>query len=157
IDVPGIDAGVEGALRQLHLGRDLRDRPAAPTVLGVDHGAEIARPVAALAVRELQTEDVPGRARLRRGPRGAPVGAAVDDALLARDPWGPRIHAGDGAERPLRARILPLPGLGPIRGVEDTAELADHPSLAIGRETGGEQSLADLTQRDRRGASGGGR
>src|SRR6185369_9253891 len=94
VDVAGIDAGVERALGQLHLRRDLRDRPAAPGVLGVDHGPEVTRAVAPLPARELEAEDVTARSRLRRRPRRAAIARTVDDALLARDPCGAGVDAG---------------------------------------------------------------
>src|SRR5207247_866500 len=87
---------------------------------------------------------------------GAAVARAVDDALLAGDPRALRVEACDREERPLRPGVLPLPGLAPVRGVEDAAQLAHHPAVAVGREAGAEEALADLAQGDGRGARRGG-
>src|SRR5437764_8435306 len=66
------------------------------------------------------------------------------------------VEACDGEERPLRPGVLPLPGLAPVRGVEDAAQLAHHPTVAVGREAGAEEALADLAQADGGGARRGG-
>src|SRR5205807_1156328 len=152
-----VDARVEPAGGQLHLGPDARRGPGPAAVLGVDQGAEVARAVATRGGGELEAEEVARRARLGLAPGDAAVGRAVDDALLAGDPGAPRVEAGDREERPLRPGVLPLPGLAPVRGVEDAAQLAHHPAVAVGREAGGEEALADLAQADGRGARRGGK
>src|SRR5207247_6158759 len=147
-----VDPGVERARGQLHLGPDARHGPGLAAVLGGDHAAEGALAVATRVSGELEAEEVARRARLGLAPGGAAVGRAVDDALLAGDPRAPRIEAGDREERPLRPGVLPLPGLAPVRGVEDAAQLAHHPAVAVGREAGAEEALAELAPADGRGA-----
>src|SRR5207249_10639555 len=107
---------------------------------------------------ELEAEEMARRAGLRLAPGGAAVARAVDDALLAGDPRALRVEACDREERPLRPGVLPLPGLAPVRGVEDAAQLAHHPAVAVGREAGAEEALADLRSEERRvGKEGGSR
>ena len=152
VHVSRVNAGIERALGQLDLGRNVRDRPSPPRVLGVHHGAEVAHAVAALAGREGEREEVPRRAGRCRRPGCAAVRRTVDAALLARDPCGAGVDAGDGEEGALGARILPLPGGAAVRGVEDAAELAHHPAVPVGREAGAEEPLPHFTERDRRGS-----
>src|SRR2546422_5078262 len=51
--------------------------------------------------------------------------------------------------RPPRSTLFPYTTLfrSPVRGVEDAAQLAHHPAVAVGREAGAEEALADLAQR----------
>src|SRR2546422_6005824 len=60
--------------------------------------------------------------------------------------------------RPPRSTLFPYTTLfrSPVRGVEDAAQLAHHPAVAVGREAGAEEALADLAQGDGRGARRGG-
>src|SRR5207244_10145659 len=98
-------------------------------------------------LRELERHDVTARAGRGRLPGRAAVRRAVDDAFLAGDPGRARVDAGDGQEGALGAGVLAVPGLTGVAGVEDAAELADHPALALVREAGREEALTDFAQR----------
>src|SRR4029077_11188495 len=101
--------------------------------------AVVADAVATVGVGEGEAEEVSVRAGRRLRPGGATVRRPVDDALLAGDPRRAGVETGDREERPLGAGILALPRRAAVGGVEDAAELADHPAVAVGREAGAEE------------------
>src|SRR5262245_18810238 len=152
VDVAGLDAGVERALRQLDVLPDPHRRPGRTAVLGVDHRAVVAGAVAPLRGGELEREDVALRAGVLLGPGSAGVLGGIHDAFLAGDPRGLGVQAAHGEKGPFGVGILLLPRDAAVAGPEDAAQLAHHPPLLIAREAGGEEILVDLGQIDLTGA-----